>query len=90
MRRNGKTTRTIDAAIQAIFNPKNEGRIIVPNNVQETKGFKPSQIVKDQDWYLSDGVQNYLRRRIFERLSREHPNVIVAEIGNVIEITPRY
>lgn len=84
MRRNGKTTRTIDEAIQKLFI---DGEIIIPTKVQieyytshilEDKRWNNDKITEyenkaviDSDWSLGY-AQDDFRRRILKRLEFEH------------------
>lgn len=75
LRRSGKTTRTIDQAIQALFK---YGIIYVPLNTEKLHGilaigdFGPEQIIIDQDAHISNRVQEHLLNSIFRRLQIEH------------------
>lgn len=78
MRRSGKTTRTIDEAIQILFT---KGAIKIPNS-QEIDRLPPgrtSAYLKENNWILdpdwtTGSAQEDLYRRIFNRLEIEHPN----------------
>lgn len=80
MRRSGKTTRTVDEAIQKLFN---QGEIWIPTmsgikhmNEKHFPKEKKEQLMKfsviDDEWELSQMVQKHLEKRIVNRLMIEH------------------
>ncbi len=78
MRKSGKTTRTIDDAIQALFE---KGEIRVPSHhelerVDGLRGYKVTNVI-DVDWYKSSKVQNDLLQRILMRLDVERTSITV-------------
>ncbi len=95
MRRDGKTTRTVDEAIQAIFKPENKGLIIVPhldrNNEAKVYGFKKDQVFIDPDAEYGNHCQDHLRDTIIRRLLAEHRGFITNKNheGSIL-IKPRH
>lgn len=82
MRRTGKTTRSVDKAIQKLFR---YGEITVPSKGQIDSGtldvgIEEGTIIVDPDWMDGDRVQDHLRSRILRRLQEEHKPDI--EISN--------
>lgn len=84
-RRKGKSTRTIDFAIQALFS---RGEIIVPSQITineflkgELRGYNQIGIeyIIDQDFDNNHKVQKYLLDDILKRLSFEHSITINKE-----------
>ena len=84
----GKTTRTVDHAVQILFT---EGKIHVPNKNQikdekYSRGKIKNQIIIDPDWDSNYAVQETLFRKIKHRLIYEHgmrvdtdPNIKINE-----------
>lgn len=84
MRKSGKTTRTIDSAIQHLFE---FGKIYIPtdNLFMEHEGFekvfrgtgaKESDVFYDIDWRPNNSAQKHFITRLSIRLSNEHPNQV--------------
>lgn len=78
-RMTGKTTRTVDHAIQTLFEI---GEIYVPikNSIEREikEGFRERNlktVVLDPDWGVSSMVQNRLIDLILNRLRNEHPRI---------------
>jgi hypothetical protein len=81
MRRSGRTTRLVDAAIQTLFT---EGEIYIPfSRWVEDKvgrlGYSPEELQKRDrfiDWIeggeMHNNTQIYLRNKILDRLHLEH------------------
>ena len=71
MRMSGKTTRTIDKAIQCLFK---HGVIHVPRkvNFESTRGRKKECVIVDPDHELGSGIQRHLFDSILKRISFEH------------------
>jgi hypothetical protein len=72
-RMTGKTTRTIDHAIQVLFT---EGIIEVPTNKQierlNSESKNRNTLILDPDWKSHSAVQTNLLRGIMRRLKFEH------------------
>lgn len=97
-RRSGKTTRTIDDAIQKLFT---NSEIWIPSKTvilefnnqnsqkknQEIKDFSKFSII-DDDWELDSFVQIGLIKRIINRLENEHSGnfKVIREIPNLVKI----
>ena len=85
-RKTGKTTRTVDEAIQQILK---YNKIFIPtkhqlkrevlklNGINPIRGYPNEITVIDPDWTDSQAVQEFLWRRIIKRLQYEHGHLII-------------
>lgn len=85
MKGSGKTTRTIDEAIQGLFEV---GGIIVPitnvSNLQEIMDSMPSYPVYTDPDYNEAGAQRDFLKRLERRIKQEHPNVEYQRVSSVV------
>lgn len=79
MRRSGRTTRIVDAAVQTLFE---KGQITVINSKTDTDGMDKTTLVQDHDEHRGD--RQYLFRKIKKRLLLDvhNPNIIEMDSSN--------
>ena len=90
MRRSGKTTRTIDEAIQKLFT---YGEITVPLNIGNRmylNNKREETIVIDPDAKIGNEVQRDLFSRIRKRLELEHRCMITVDVRAMMITIPKY
>lgn len=89
MRRTGETTKTIDKAIQVLFNT---GAIKIPYtlNVEENCTWELEQIIVDPATRMIDGsilnIQRHLLDKIIQRLYLEHGKNSFIILENIIRV----
>lgn len=90
-RRSGKTTRTIDHAIQVLFT---KGKIYIPSrqelkdDIEENSEGKINKlmdfVIADYDWHMGR-AQDDMKKGLIKRLQSEHNSQFVVR-GNWIEL----
>lgn len=84
MRRSGRTTRTVDEAIQTLFT---KGSILIPyssitelqRSTSRVSGVLQIPIIVDPDYFQAD-VQRDIQQLILNRLKSEHPGYYSVDV----------